>query len=125
MDKLQALNDFWNRFGIPAFDSTSVPKEINGVPVKPPYITYDVAYDGFGSEVFLNASIWYREKSWKNATDKEAQISEEIGRGGTMVPYDGGAFWLKKGSPWAQRMNEPDDDMIKRILLQYSIEFLD
>ena len=125
MDKLQALNNFWNQFGIPAFDHLTVPDEINGVPVKPPYITYETASDEFGNAIPMNASIWYREKSWENITAKEKQISDHIGRGGVMVPYDQGAFWLTKRSPWAQRMNDPDDDLIRRILLQYSIEFFD
>ena len=42
MDKIQALDRFWNAFGIPAYDKNSVPDG-----AKPPYITYDVASDSF------------------------------------------------------------------------------
>ena len=42
-----------------------------------------------------------------------------------MVAYDGGAFWIKKASPWAQRMAEASDDTIRRIFLNASIEFID
>ena len=120
MDKIRAYNQFWNSFGIPAYDESTVPDE-----AKPPYITYQTASDDFGNAVFLNASIWYRGTSWADVTYKEQQISEYIGRGGRTVQYDGGAFWIVKGSPWAQRMSDPEDDSIRRIVLQYNIEFFD
>jgi hypothetical protein len=119
MDKLQAYNGFWNSFGIPAYDENTVPDE-----AEPPYITYQAASDDFNHPVMLTASLWYRNKSWTNITAMEKHISEKIGRGGINVPYDGGGFWLVKGNPWAQRMGDPDD-MIRRILLQFSIEFID
>jgi hypothetical protein len=131
MDKLQAYNQFWNSFGIPAFDENSVPDEIYDstlkkmVPLKPPYITYAVASDGFNNGLFLTASIWYRETSWTGITRKEKEISEYIGRGGVNVSYDNGAFWITKGTPWAQRMSDPEDDLIRRILLQINVEFFD
>ena len=125
MDKLQAYNQFWNSFGIPAYDQYSVPDEVNGVKVKPPYITYETQSDEFGNTLYLTSSLWYREKTWANITAKEKQIAEFIGRGGVNVAYDQGCFWITKRSPWAQRMNDPDDDMIKRIVLQINVEFLD
>lgn len=131
MDKLRAYNAFWNAFDIPAFDELSVPDEIydetlqKKVPLKPPYITYQTASDEFGNALFLNASIWYRDTSWADVTHKEQQIADFIGRGGHTVGYDGGSFWIRKGSPWAQRMADPEDDMIRRIVLQYIIEFFD
>lgn len=120
MDKLQAYNQFWNSFGIPAYDESTVPDD-----AKPPYITYSAASDSFGNGLFLTASIWYRDTSWAGATRKEREISEFVGRGGVNVAYDNGAFWLSKGSPWAQRMADPEDDMIRRIVLQINVEFFD
>ena len=120
MDKLRAYNAFWNAFGIPAYDELSVPDG-----AKLPYITYQTASDEFGNALFLNASIWYRDSSWADVTHKEQQIADFIGRGGVTVGYDGGSFWIQKGSPWAQRMADPEDDMIRRVVLQYNIEFFD
>lgn len=120
MDKLQAYNRFWNKFGIPAFDQYTVPHDATL-----PYISYETAADDFNHPVNLSASIWYRDSSWAAITAKEKEISEYIGRGGVCVPYDEGGFWLVKGSPWAQRMNDPDDDTIRRIVLNFSIEFID
>ena len=119
MDKLQAYNLFWNSFGIPAYDESTVPDD-----AKPPYITYNVASDSFNNGLFLTASIWYRSTSWADITRMEKTIAEYIGRGGVNVPFDNGAFWITKGSPWAQRMSDPDDQ-IRRIVLQVNVEFFD
>ena len=61
----------------------------------------------------------------KKVQEKEEQIAEFIGRGGVMISYDGGSMWIQKASPWAQRMNDPSDEMIRRIVLNVTIEFLD
>jgi len=120
MDKLQTLHAFWNGFGLKAYDETSVP---DGVSL--PYITYEAADDYFGNTVVKSASLWYRSSSWAEITAKEQEISDFITRGGRMLKYDGGAMWIQRASPWAQRMDEPSDDMMRRIVLSYEIEFLD
>lgn len=121
MDKAQALNQFWqDASGLTAYDETSVP---DGTAL--PYLTYETVIDSFGAEVPATASIWYRSSSWKTITEKEMAIADYIGRGGRMVAYEGGAFWIKKAEPWAQRMAEQSDDMIRRIVLNATIEFID
>lgn len=120
MNKMQALNAFWNQFGWKAYDAYSTPEN---VPDK--HITYDGASDEFGNALARNVSLWDRSTSWQAVTEKEQQIAEYITRGGRLFRYDGGAFWIKKGVPWAQRMDYPDDDSIRLILLNYELEFLD
>ena len=120
MNKMQTLNAFWNGFGLPAYDENSVPDNVSL-----PYITYEAMTDDFGKPIALTASLWYRDSSWSDITTKEQQISDFITRGGRMLKYDGGALWLQKQTPWAQRMSDPNDDMIRRIVLNISIEFLD
>lgn len=120
MDKMQAYHAFWAGFEWKAYDETSVP-DTAGLP----YITYETATDNFDNELALTASLWSRSTSWVDITAKEQEIAERISRGGLMVLYDGGGFWIKKGSPWAQRMSETSDDMIRRIALNISIEFID
>lgn len=119
MNKIQALNAFWNGFGLKAYDEYSVPDD-----AALPYITYEVANDDFGNTVANTASLWYRSSSWGEITAKEQQISDYITRGGRMIKYDQGAMWICKASPWAQRMDDPSDDMIRRIVLNVTIEFL-
>lgn len=119
MNKIQALYNFWSGFDIPAYDESTVPDT-----AALPYITFEVATDDFGHEMPVTASLWYRSTKWDAITAKEEQIASAIGRGGIMLPYDGGVIWLKKSTPWAQRMAD-NDDMIRRIVLQLNIEFLD
>ena len=121
MNKVQALNKFWqDASGLVAYDETSVPDDATL-----PYLTYETAIDDFGHEVAVTASLWYRSTSWQTITQKEMAISDYIGRGGRMVAYTDGAFWIKKANPWAQRMSDSSDDMIRRIVLNASIEFID
>lgn len=118
MNSIQTLHSFWSGFGLKAYDESSVP---DGAQL--PYITYEVASDEFGYPLTISASLWYRSSSWAEITEKEQEISDFIGRGGRMLKYDKGSMWLFKGSPWAQRMDDPDD-MIRRIVLTVTIEFL-
>lgn len=120
MNKMQTLHSFWSGFGLKAYDENSVPDN-----VALPYITYEAASDDFGNAISLSASLWYRSSSWSDITEKEQQIADFIGRGGRMLKFDGGAMWVVKNTPWAQRMEEPSDDTIRRIVLNISIEFLD
>lgn len=119
MNVAQALNAFWNSFGIPAYDATTVPDK-----TALPYITYESSSDFFGSPIAQAASIWYRSPSWAEITAKEQEIADFIGRGGRSIACDGGAIWIKRGSPWAQRVAEQSDDMIRRMILNLEIEFI-
>ena len=120
MNKIQALHSFWSSFSIKAYDENSVP---DATPF--PYITYEVITDDFGNQIAQTASLWYRDSSWASITEKEMQISDFITRGGKMIAYDDGAMWIRKARPWAQRMNDPSDEMIRRIILNVTVEFLD
>ena len=120
MNSIQTLHAFWSSFGWKAYDETSVPDD-----AVLPYITYEVSSDEFGSTLLQNASLWYRSTSWAEVTEKEQEIAEFIGRGGRMLKFDGGAIWLQKSTPWAQRMSDSSDDMIRRIVLSIMIEYLD
>lgn len=120
MNKIQTLHAFWSGFGLNAYDENSVP---DGAEL--PYITYEVSEDSFGYSLAQTASLWYHDSSWSGITEKEQEIADFITRGGRMISYDGGAMWIQKASPWAQRMEEPSDDMIRRIVLNVTVEFLD
>jgi len=120
MDKLQAFQKFWKGFDIPAYDSNSVPDD-----AELPYITYSMIYDSFGVTLSSTVSLWYRGTSWSAVTQKAFQVSDKITRGGFLVSYDEGVFWIRRGTPWAQRMSDPKDDSIRRILLSIEIEFFD
>ena len=120
MNKMQALHAFWSGFKLKAYDETSVPDS-----AELPYITYEATSDSFDSKIPQTASIWYRSSSWASITEKEQEIADYIGRGGRMIAYDDGAMWICRATPWAQRMSDPSDEMIRRIVLNIEIEFLD
>lgn len=120
MNKIQVLNAFWNGFGLKAYDESSVPSD-----AQLPYITYEVISGSFGDVITESASLWYRSPSWQEITLKEMQIADYITRGGRMVNYDNGSMWIQKGRPWAQRMGDESEDMIRRIVLNIEIEFID
>ena len=119
MTKAAAIHQFWNGFGLAAYEENSVP-----VGTAFPYITYQLAADSFNREILLTASIWYRSESWAGINAKTEEISQKISRGGKIIPCDGGAIWLKRGQPFAQSMGDESDDLIKRKYLNITAEYL-
>ena len=120
--KAAALYGFWSSFGLTAYEENAVPSG-DEAPFFP-YLTYSAATDSFGGEVALSASLWYRGGSWVDANAKAEEISEAIGRGGIFLKCKGGAIWIKRGTPFAQSMGDPEDDLIKRKILNLSAEFI-
>ena len=119
MTALQAIQAFWSSFGLSAYDEHSVPYKTEF-----PYITYTISEDFFDHPVAESVSLWYHSPSWAAIIEKGEQIAEFISRGGRMVGYDGGTIWIKRGSPWAQRLDDPSDDMIRRLVLNIEYEFI-
>ena len=119
MTKAAAIYQFWNSFGLTAYEENSVPDEATF-----PYITYQFVTDSFDREIPLTVSIWYRSESWTGINSKTEEISQTISRGGKIISCDGGAIWLKRGQPFAQSMGDESDDLIKRKLLNITAEFM-
>jgi len=120
MTKGQAIQNFWESFGLTAYDETSVPDD---APF--PYITYQVHTSSLDGLCITNASIWYRSYSWKEISEKTEEISKAIAQmNPPSVKIDGGRLFITKGVPFAQRMREETDDTIRRMLLNVNYEFL-
>ena len=119
MTKEQGIHSFWSGFGIPAYDERTVPD--NAVM---PYITYETITDSLDHPVALTGSIWYRSSSWSGVTEKKDLIAASIGYGHKIIKIDGGYMYLTRGTPFAQRMADDNDDMIRRIYLNVTCEFL-
>ena len=119
MTKAAAIYQFWNSFGLTAYEENSVPDDATL-----PYITYQLVTDSFDREIPLTASIWYRRESWTEINAKTEEISQKISRGGKIISCDGGAIWLKRGQPFAQSMGDESDDLIKRKYLNITAEFM-
>lgn len=119
MTKAAAIYQFWNSFGLTAYEENTVPTDADF-----PYITYQLVTDSFDYEIPLTASIWYRSESWTAINAKTEEVSQKISRGGKFVPCDGGAIWLKRGQPFAQSMGDESDNLIKRKYLNITAEFM-
>ena len=114
-----AIYQWLNGFGIPAYPSSSVPEKAAF-----PYMTYDLVLGEWGrAEVNMPVNVWYRTESEAEPNAKVREIGAALGMGGKLVPCDGGALWLKKGSPWAQSVTiEGEDEKVKRRYVNINIE---
>lgn len=127
MTKAAAIYQFWNSFGIKAYEeNTVIDADEEGNPVEPtfPYITYQLVTDSFDREVAATASLWYRGESWVDINAKTEEISAHIGLGGKIIKCDGGRIWIKRGQPFAQNMGDESDDLIKRKYINVDYEFM-
>lgn len=122
MTKEQALHAFFSGFGLNAYQEDAVPTGDDRPAY--PYLTYEVAVDSFGTEIPLSMSLWYRSTSWNAANAKARAISEAVTRGGRMLPCDDGGFWIKPASPFVRSMGDETDDMIKRKVFNFSLEYI-
>lgn len=118
MTKASAINQWWSQF-LTAYEEHAVPDD-----AQYPYISYSISFGAFGDEMLMSASVWYRDSSWVDCNAKTQQISDAIGRGGVILPCDGGAIYLKREPNFAQAFNDTTDDMIKGMLLTISAEYL-
>ena len=118
MNKDQAIQSFFSSFGWTAYEENAVPDDATL-----PYISYEVMTDNIGNTVYLSASLWDRSTKWATINAKAREIAELLGYSGTTVRFDNGVMFVTQGSPFAQRMAD-DDDTIRRILLNFAVEFL-
>ncbi len=131
MNKQQAFNDFWSRFGVLAFEENAVPDDetINQMirdgyaKSKFPYITYEVSTDDLDSPIIPSASIWDRNTSWQRVDELSNTISEYISKMPT-IKLDHGRMFIYKGSPFSSHMGDESDNTIKRVILTIGVEFL-
>lgn len=123
MTKASALYNFFSSFGIEAYEETLVPTGDEAPEF--PYLTYQLVTDSFDNEVIIPVSLWYRsEASLLALNTKTEEISQRIGRGGVFLDCDGGKIWIKRGSPFAQTMSDPNDNTIRRKYINITAEFL-
>lgn len=119
MNKAQALHNFWNSFGIPAYESTTVNEERVG----DFYITYDVVTDSLDRAVLMSASIWQKHTtSWEDVSLKAEQVSDALIQVKT-IPLDVGYLYITRGQPFAQRMAD-EDETVRRIYINIMAEYL-
>lgn len=122
MTKAAALYQFFSSFSLEAWEENSV-YALESPPAFP-YLTYEMRTDAFVDyDTALTFSLWYRSTSWADANAKVEEISAAIGRGGKVIPVDGGYLLIMRGSPFAQSLGDPSDDMIKRKLINITVRY--
>lgn len=122
MTKYEAMQSFFESFGLDAYTGQSAPTSGDEKPSYP-YLTYEF-YTGADQDVIqISASLWYRGESMAGINAKTEQISQAVGTA-KLIPCDSGAMIVRKGTPFAQPMGDPEDDMIKRKVLLFDISFM-
>lgn len=103
MDKYEALNKFYNSFGIKAYEENSVPEK-----AKMPYITYEVITSSFSDDnVALSLQIWFNETKLVAIDNLTEKISAALS-GGRKLKCDDGYIVLYRGNPFAQSIKTID-----------------
>lgn len=118
MTKAQALFAFLSSFGMEAYESHAVPDGVGF-----PRITFDLVTGDYGAELSFAANLWYRSASLAEITDKTNEIARRVSLGGVILPCDRGHIRLYCGTPWAQIMDDPEDDMIRRMYINFTARF--
>lgn len=112
-----AIFGFLDSFSIPAYPSTATTEK-----TELPYITYTLVIGDWDNPVSMDVNIWMRTESEAAINNKVHEIERAIGGGGKVLPYDGGAVWVTKGSPWAQAVAD-EDNTIKRRYLNFELQY--
>lgn len=120
MTKGQAIHNFWSGFGLTAYDENSVPDD---APF--PYITYACETDSIENICLMNASLWYYSESWQEISEKAEEIAKKIVEmKPPTIEIENGRIYIAKGSPFAQRLRDPSSDMVRRMLINITAEYL-
>lgn len=113
----QAQQEYWESFGLPAYDENTVPDD-----AVLPYITYEARLGELDGDMQVSASLWYAGRSWADISDKATLIQKT---GNKQIKIDGGYMKVRiPADNFAQRMDEPSSNLIRRIVLRVSIEFI-
>lgn len=116
MDKWQAIQSFWSGFGIPAYNSTSVPPD-----AQYPYITYEPSVASFENVISLPGKLWYRSTSLAAISQKVEEIARAVSPY-KKIPVSGGYLFIVEGSPFAQDISGESDN-IKGKYINVQAEF--
>lgn len=115
-----AIFSLLGELDVPAYAATSVPDD-----AEYPYATVEMTVGSFwDGEVPLPVSLWYYGDSESEPNAGARALAATVGSGGRVLPCDGGAVWVKRGSPFSQSMGDPTDDKVKRRYVNLTAEFI-
>lgn len=109
----RALYSFFSGFGIPAYLESNIP---SGASL--PYLTYQpVTPGGWNETASFHARLWYPSKGGRAPIlQTEDTISAAL-EDSTTLSCEGGAILLRKGSPWAQPLDNPPEGYLCEYLI--------
>lgn len=109
MTKSQAIYQFFNSFGVKAYEESTVE---DNAPF--PYITYS---EIDAEEFVMSISVWDRGTNWSRVMDITNKIARRLGEFGfSLITFDGGYYMLYQEDPFYQRMKD-EDDTIRRVYI--------
>lgn len=98
----KALKEFVGGFGLPAYTTQSVPKD-----VQVPYLTYPLTEPEWNQKATWYIQGWYKSTSNAALAEKADQIISEIGTGIT-ISTDSGFLVIYPETPLVQLMVDGD-----------------
>lgn len=117
MDKWQGQQQFWESFGIPAYDEQHVFTEEDREDL--PHLVYQSFGGNIGQTATLSASLWYKGASMAPIKRKATEIEQYIReRQPLCVKINGGYLWVKvpETIPFAQPAGSDNDNLLRIIL---------
>lgn len=109
----KALYDFWNSFGIFAYQLDKIPDN-----AKYPYLTYKFQQGQTFGELPDSISIFYKGRNKQALFAKAEEISEKIGQF-AIIPFIGGNIAITKIN-WEEL---PDSDNTVALYGSFSIQY--
>lgn len=119
MTQDKAIYQFLSSFGMTAYAEAAVPEDAVF-----PFLTYELITGAYNQRTTITVNLWFYTSSEAEPNAKAAEISAAIGMGGITIPCDGGALWIKRGTPWCQSLRDETNNNIKRRYLLLDIDYL-
>lgn len=118
MNKYQALYEFYNSFGIPAYEENSVPEN-----AELPYITYEIMTADLDMDnVAISCQIYFKSNSLMKVNAITEKLYNALS-GGKKLKCDAGYIVLYRGRPFAQ--NRPSGDKtVKAKYINISADYI-
>lgn len=118
MNKYQALYEFYNSFGIPAYEENSVPED-----AELPYITYEILTADLDMDnVAISCQIYFKSNSLMKINAITEKLYNALS-GGLKLKCDTGYIVLYRGRPFAQ--NRPSGDKtVKAKYINISADYI-
>ena len=117
-NKYQALYEFYNTFGIPAYEENSVPED-----AELPYITYEIMTADLDMEnIAMSCQIYFKSNSLMKVNAITEKLYNTLS-GGLKLKCDTGYIVLYRGRPFAQ--NRPSGDKtVKAKYINISADYI-